>query len=89
MLFVLLQDIKAGQGTFLIVERTSDSTGQTYDQAERRADATYNIEHREGDAEHHFGTMVTDMRTAHHLLTGWAFELGRWKAGARWTRVAV
>ncbi len=86
---MLLEDIEAGQGTFLIVERSSDSTGQTYAQAERRLDGTYTVEHREGDAEHHFGTGVADMRAAHRLLTGWAFELSGWDTGARWTRVAI
>lgn len=89
LLFMLLEDIEAGHGTFLILERSSDGAGQTYAQAERRPDGSYRVEHREGNAEHHFGTAVADMRAAHRLLTGWAFELGYWHAGTRWTQVTI
>lgn len=86
-LFELLQDIEAGEGTFLIVERTSDRKGETYIQTVRDDDGSYMVEYREGDAEHHFGTPVADMRAAHALLTGWAFEQPGWKDGHTWTPV--
>ena len=38
LLFMLLEDIESGQGAFLIVERTTDPSGQTYAQALRRDD---------------------------------------------------
>src|SRR5215472_17740047 len=65
LLFILLQDIEAGEGTYLIVERTTDHSGETYAQALRRDDGTYVVEHREGDADHHYGTTVANMRAAH------------------------
>ena len=33
LLFMLLDDIERGEGSFLIVERTTDPSGQTYAQA--------------------------------------------------------
>ena len=87
LLFMLLADVEAGEGTFLIVERTTDPTGHTYAQALRRGDGSYIVEHREGDAEHHYGTVAPDMRSAHRLLTGWAFKLPGWKDRATWSPV--
>jgi len=87
LLFMLLEDIESEQGTFLIVERITDPSGQTYAQALRRDDGTYVVEHREGDADHHYGTVVADMRAAHHLLTGWAFQLPGWNDQPDWTQV--
>jgi len=58
LLFILLGDIEAGEGSFLIIERTTDPTGHTYAQALRNPDGSYIVEHREGDAEHHYGTVV-------------------------------
>jgi hypothetical protein len=85
----LLDDIEAGRGTFLIVNRTSDPSGQTYAQALRREDGRYVVEHREGDAEHHYGTVVADLRSAHALLAGWAFERPGWSDGVAWSPVEL
>jgi hypothetical protein len=82
LLFILLQDIEAGGGSFLIVERTTDPSGHTYAQALRRDDGSYVVEYREGDADH-YGIVVAGMRAAHQLLTGWAFQLPGWPAPAR------
>jgi len=84
LLFMLLHDIETGAGTFLIVERTSDPTGQTYVQTQRQPDRSYVVERREGDAQHHFGTTAPNMRAAHHLLTGWAYQLDGSKDTATW-----
>ncbi|MBO0834376.1 MAG: hypothetical protein J2P28_02515 [Actinobacteria bacterium] len=89
LLFILLQDIEAGEGTFLIVERTTDPSGHTYAQVLRCDDGSYVVEHREGDADHHYGTTVADMRAAHHLLTGWAFQLPGWSDQATWSQVRL
>lgn len=87
LLFILLQDIEAGDESFLIVERITDSTGQTYAQALRCQDGSYVVEDRDGDAEHHYSTIVADMRTAHHLLAGWAFNLPGWTDHATWSQI--
>jgi len=87
LLFMLLEDIEAGQGTFLIVERTADASGQTYGQVLRCDDGSYIVEHREGDSQHHYGTVAPDMRAAHELLTGWAFEIPGWNDGMSWKAV--
>jgi hypothetical protein len=89
LLFELFRDIEAGEGTFLIVKRATDPNGQVYAQALRREDGSYVVEHREGDAEHHYGTVVADMRAAHQLLTGWAFGLPDWDQGTSWSTVAL
>ncbi|HST83129.1 MAG TPA: hypothetical protein VLL08_15450 [Kineosporiaceae bacterium] len=89
LLFQLLQDIEAGQGTFLIVNKTIDPSGQTYAQALRCEDGSYVVEHREGNAEKHYGTVVPDLRSAHALLVGWAFERPDWDNGSSWSPVVV
>jgi hypothetical protein len=89
LLLQLLQDIEAGQGTFLIVSKTIDNSGQTYAQTLRCEDGSYVVEHREGTAEKHYGTTVSDLRAAHALLTGWAFERPDWDAGNSWSPVVV
>jgi hypothetical protein len=89
LLFTLLQDIEAGEGNFLIVERTTDPSGETYAQALRRDDGSYVFEHREGDADHHYGTTVEDFRAAHELITGWAFRLPGWSDQATWSQVPL
>ena len=87
LLLLLLQDIEAGAGGFLIVERTADPSGGTYAQVLRNDDGSYVAEHREGDAENHYGTVVPDMRTAWRMLTGWAFRRQGWAEQASWSWV--
>lgn len=87
LLFELLLDIDKGFGSFLILEQAADPNAQTYAQVARRDDGSYAVEYREGSADRHYGTTVPDMRTAHKLLAGWAFELAGWKQDAQWTRV--
>ncbi len=87
LLLILFEDIESGQGRFGIIERTTDPSGQTYAQAVGRDDGSYFVEHREGDAEHHYGTVVPDMRAAHQLLIGWAFQLPGWRDQAGWSQV--
>lgn len=89
LLFTLLEDIESGEGTFLVVTRTADASGQTYAQALRRDDGSYLVEHREGGPDAHFGTVVADVRAAHALLAGWAFEKDGWSDSATWTPVDV
>lgn len=87
LLFELLSDVDSGSGTFLIVERTADVTGQTYAQALRLEDGRYLVEHRDGSPSAHFQTAVPDFRAAHALLTGWAFELPSWSESTVWQRL--
>lgn len=88
-LFKLLESIEAGEGSFLIVERTTDPSGNTYAQVKREKDGSYVVEHRDGDAAHHYGTVVPDMRTAYQMLTGWAFQRPGWGDRASWSKVPV
>ncbi len=82
---MLLEDIEAGEGTYLIVDSLADQTNQTYVQTSRNADGTYVVEYRNGGPEKHFGTVVRDMRAAHALVTGWAFDLPGWRDTDRWS----
>src|SRR5690242_20596401 len=89
LLLMLLEDIEKGEGTFLIVERPSDRSGETYAQVQLLVNGDWGVEYREGDAERHFGVVVSDIETAHRLLTGWAFQLADWDEGASWYPVVV
>jgi hypothetical protein len=87
LLLILFEDIDARQGASLITERPTDPSSQTYAQARRRDDGSYIVEHREGDAEDHYGTLVPDMRAAHRLLTGWAFQRPGCRDQASWSQI--
>jgi hypothetical protein len=71
-LFILFEDIEAGEQLFVIVEELADTTRQTYIQALRDKDGTYIVEWRAGTPESHQGTRVSDMREAHRLVADWA-----------------
>ena len=84
----LLEDIDAGQGSCLIVERLDDPSGQTYVQVLRtEADPGWEVEHRAGGPESHFHTAVGDVESAHHLVAGWALDRTDWLHSVSWTRV--
>lgn len=87
LLFLLLEGIERGEGSWLIVERLADSSGQTYAQTLRQDDGSYVVEYRAGSPEEHYGTVVGDLRTAHALVTGWAFALPEWQSTVTWERV--
>ena len=86
-LFMMFEDIEAGESSFLIVERLADPSGQTYVQASRNPDGSYVVEYRDGGPERHYGTVANDMRSGHSLVTGWAFNLPGWRESAPWRSV--
>ena len=88
-LFMMFEDIEAGKGTFLIVDSLQDGSGQTYAQTSRNDDGTYVVEYREGGPDRHFATVAADMRSAHALVTGWAFRLPRWGESVTWRPVST
>ncbi|MDO9439909.1 MAG: hypothetical protein Q7T73_03370 [Beijerinckiaceae bacterium] len=88
-LFSMLDDIEAGDGTYLIVDVLGDVTRQTFAQTSRNSDGSYIVEYRDGAADRHFGTVAPDVRTAHALLTGWAFAVPGWRDNAAWEQVHV
>jgi hypothetical protein len=83
-LFMMLEDIEAGEGTFLIVESLDDATGQTYVQTSRNDDGSHIVEYRDGGPTNHYGTVVGDMRAAHEIIFGRAFGLAGWRDLANW-----
>ncbi len=88
-LFMMLENIEAGEGTYLIVDSLRDSTNQTYAQTSRNDDGTYIVEYRAGGPHHHYGTVAPDMRAAHALITGWAFDIPGWRDSATWEPVSA
>lgn len=86
-LFMLLEDIEADEGGFLIVEAVADATQQTYAQTSRNEDGSYVVEVREGGPDSHRRAVAPDMRAAHALVAGWAFDLPGWRESASWTPV--
>lgn len=87
LLFMLMEDIERGNEKFLVIERLSDTTQQTYIQSARNDDGTYVVEYRDGSPQKHFGTNVGDMRSAHAVITAWAFELPHWSDSATWSQI--
>ena len=83
-LFLMLEDVEAGESSYLIVDSLKDPTHQTYAQTSRNPDGTYVVEYRDGGPEHHYVTLAPDMRAAHALLTGWAFGVPGWRDSADW-----
>ena len=84
----LLEDINAGEGTALVVERVDDPTGQTYVQVLRTESGLgWEVEYRAGRPDKHFRTVVGDVESVHHLVAGWALERPDWLRSVRWTRV--
>ena len=88
-LFMMFEDVESGGSTYLIVDALTDVSGQTYAQTSRNDDGTYIVEYRDGGPDHHYGTTVSDMRTAHALITGWAFGTPGWRESAAWQSVQV
>ena len=88
LLFELLSDIERGDEEFMIVERSSDPSGQTYAQT-FRGEQGWAIEHRDGSAGRHFRTTIADLESTHRILTSWAFDLDDWRTTVPWARVSV
>ncbi len=86
-LFMLFEDVERGRSGYLIVDALTDETGHTYAQTSRNKDGSYAVEYRAGSAERHFGTTAPDMRSAHALITGWAFDVDGWRESATWERI--
>lgn len=81
---MLLEDVEGGDEQFLILERLSDLSGQTYIQVIRNADGSFRIERRDGEPDEHYATNATDMRLAHALITTWAFDLPQVEQPVEW-----
>jgi hypothetical protein len=83
LLFRLLGELGPGN-QFLIVDRVDAPGGQHYLQVYREVDGTYVVEYRDGTPERHFETVVTDLRTAFAVLTGWVADAPGWRDGREW-----
>ena len=74
-LFVLLEDIAAGEIRWLIVEKVSDGSGHTYVQVLGLSDGSFQVERRRGSAASHEAAPPRALREAHQTLTRWASGL--------------
>ena len=87
VLLELLSAIERGDEAFLVLERLSDASGQTYMQACRAAAGAYRVEHREGGADRHFEATAESMLEAHAVMADWARETPGWRQALRWERM--
>jgi len=74
-LFLLFEDMAAGDARWVVIEKISDTSKQTYTQAVRLADGSFQVERRLGSPATHEAVGPVDLRTAHEQLTRWAFAL--------------
>ncbi|MGC5022405.1 hypothetical protein [Micromonospora sp. DT47] len=84
LLFELLSDMERGEEQFLVVDRLADATGQTFAQVARTHAGEYQVEYREGGADHHFQAFSEDKRLVHSVITCWAFDLPGWRDTLPW-----
>lgn len=89
LIFELLADVDRGEEQFIVLERTSDPSGQTYAQSIRDEDGSYLVERRDGGPEAHFRLTSLTMREAHAVLSAWAFEMPGWASNCDWRPVQV
>ena len=78
VLLLLLEDVEAGEGSWVVVGRVADESDQTFAQCIRLQDGGYQVEYRAGSADQHYFARVADYRAAHGFLTAWAFNLPGW-----------
>ena len=83
LLFEILSDIERGDELFVVVERLSDRSGQTYMQTIMEGDV-FVVEHRDGSPERHFRAAAPGKHEAHSVFTGWAFDLPGWREALGW-----
>lgn len=74
---------------FLVIDRVDAPGPGYYMQIYREVDGTYVVEYREGSAERHFETVVSDLPSAVAVLTGWAAADPAWHEGREWRQWPV
>jgi hypothetical protein len=84
----LLDRVERGDEDFVIVERTSDPSGQTYIQY-RMDDGTFVVEHRDGGPDRHFGATTTEKPIVRDVVAAWAFQRAGWRDLLTWERLEM
>ena len=87
-LLALLTAVARGDEEFLIIERPSDRSGQTFIQTVRD-DTGWVIEHRDGSAQRHFRTHAADLGATQRVLTSWAHDADDWRTAIDWERMTI
>lgn len=87
-LFMLLEEVERDGQAFLIVDRLSDRSGNTYVQTQKDQRGLYLVERREGSAEEHWVSGAVDMRAAHSIVAAWAFGTGGEGGTSDWSKAA-
>ena len=76
--------------TFVIVDRLSDPSGNSYAQTMRSIiDGTYLVEYQDGSLDEHYSCDGVDCTTAHGFISGWAFDVPGWREQVSWSRVEL
>lgn len=88
-LLEILEDIDAGNGSFLIVEQSSDPSGQTYMQLMLVEEGQWLVEYRDGRSDRHYATLVPQLSAAHGLLVRWMSGSRNWPPDVLWWPVSV
>ncbi|HUQ63538.1 MAG TPA: hypothetical protein VM121_07285 [Acidimicrobiales bacterium] len=89
LLYDLLGDVERGDEQFMVVERTSDPSGQTYLQAILGDSGGWILERRDGGPDAHYRASSAELRTVHAAVTAWAFELPDWANAVFWQKTRV
>jgi hypothetical protein len=89
LLYDLLGDVERGDEQFIVIERTSDPSGQTYMQAILGDGGGWLLERRDGRPDAHYRAASADLRTVHAAMTAWAFELPGWATAVLWEQTTV
>jgi hypothetical protein len=91
----LVTDVHTMAEEFLVVERTADSTGQTYIQCAEVQDGDgrwqFAVEYREGGPDRHYQAFIEashddPMRIA-AIVIGWVVGRPNWRDGLNWRRL--
>lgn len=89
LMFELLSDIERGAEQFFIIERTSDSSGETYAQVIESVGGGWTLERRDRSADRHFGVDLREKREVHAAQVSWAFELPGWETRVDWQKLSM
>ncbi|MFC1430362.1 hypothetical protein ACEZDB_06750 [Streptacidiphilus sp. N1-3] len=86
----VLAAVLAGLGTdgnrYAVVERDADPRqNQVFVQAWRRDDGVYEVEHRDGAPERHFGAELSSPERVAELFLDWVGDGDGWVAAVDWT----
>ncbi|MCU1498866.1 MAG: hypothetical protein JWM47_2819 [Acidimicrobiales bacterium] len=81
----MLGRLERGDEEFLVLERVTDLSGETFAQVVG-LDGGWYVEHRDGSEDRRFAVMADDLLAAGELLTAWAADVPGWRDRVPWLR---